>query len=224
VPPIDTSDGRPRARVLLLPIVVFTAVGTVGTALTPALAPHHPLLLIVLEARDRNLLLARHISLVAFVTVGLARRLASDPFFFLLGRHYGDGAVRWLESHGGGPAVRATERAFRRAAYPMLVIFPGAVVCAMAGDAQVPPAVFGVIVVVRTVAALFVIRWVGNVFSAPIDNFLHALDRDLVPATALTVVLVVVWLMWERRRPGVPAPAPRPDDGAADGGGDPGSA
>lgn len=189
-----------RARFLVFPIVVLTAVGTVGTALTPALAPHHPLLLIALEARDRNLLLARHISLLAFVTVGLVRRLASDPFYYLLGRRYGDGAVRWLEAHGGGSAVRATERAFRRAAYPMLVVFPGAVVCALAGDAEVPPAVFGIVIVIRTVAALIAIRLLGDVFSRPIDDLLHTFDRYLVPATALTVAAVVAWFVWDRRR------------------------
>lgn len=190
----------PKARVLAFPIVVFTALGIIGTALTPALAPHHPLVMIALEARDRNLLLARHVALVPFVTVGLVRRLASDPFFYLLGRYYGDNAVRWLEGHGGGSMVRATERAFRRAAYPMLVIFPGAVVCALAGDAQMPALVFAAILVARTLVALFVIRWLGSVFSGPIDGVLRAFDRYVVPATAVTIVVVVMWLWWDRRR------------------------
>jgi hypothetical protein len=66
---------------LLGPIAVFTALGVVGTALTPPLAARHPLLLIAMEARDRNLLLARHVGVAVFLIVGSARRLISDPFF-----------------------------------------------------------------------------------------------------------------------------------------------
>jgi membrane protein DedA with SNARE-associated domain len=176
---------------LVVPIVIVTVLGAVGTAFTPALAARHPLALIALEARDRNLVLARHVALVPFVLVGTARRLVSDPFFFLLGRFHGDRAVRWLEVHGGGRWVRATERAFHKAAYPMLVIFPGAVV-------GMPVAAFAVIVVVRTVAAVFLLRLVGDALGGPIDASIRFFDRYLLPATAVSVLLVVAHLLWTR--------------------------
>lgn len=71
---------------LTAPIALVTALGSIGTALTPYLSVHHPLALLALEARDRNLLLARHVALLPYVVVGSLRRLSTDPLFFLLGR------------------------------------------------------------------------------------------------------------------------------------------
>ena len=189
----------PRAGNLVWPLVGFTLLGAVGTVMTPALAPHHPLALIALEARDRNLLLARHIGLAAFVLAGTARRLVSDPFFYLLGRRHGPAGVEWLERHGGGRAVAATVRAFRRAAYPMLVIFPGAVVCTLAGDAGVPPKIFASVVILRTVAVVLAIRFAGNVFSRPIDSVIHAFDQHLLTTSLIFVAVAGGWMLWEHR-------------------------
>lgn len=206
--------------------MVLVTLGTIGTIFTPALARRHPLVLLVLESRDRNLLAARHAALVPFVVIGVIRRVIADPFFFLLGRHYGEGAVRWLERHAGGPAVvRPVERAFRRAAYPMLVIFPGAIVCALAGEVGIPVTAFVVIVVIRTIAAVFIIRWLGNVFSKPIDATLSFLDRNAVVLTMVLAALTLSWIAWSRwheRRTGegrpmslseLSAEPPAPEDG-----------
>jgi len=195
----STSSVRsPRVRSLVVPIVVFTALGVVGTALTPPLAARHPLLLIAMEARDRNLLLARHVGVAVFLVVGSARRLISDPFFYLLGRHHGAAGIRWFRRHGGGRVVAAMVRAFRRAAYPMLVVFPGAVVCTLAGDAGVPPGAFAAIVVVRTIAVVLMIRLVGNVFAGPVDATIRFFDQHLVATSLVSVVLVAGWMLWER--------------------------
>jgi len=188
------------ASALLFPIGVLTALGAVGTALTPTLAARHPLLLIMLEARDRNLLLARHVGVALFVVTGSLRRLAADPFFYLLGRRHGDAGVQWLERHGGGRVLRTTVRAFRRAAYPMLVVFPGAVVCTLAGDAGIPPAAFTTVIVLRTVAMVLLIKFMGDVFAGPIDATVHFFDAHAAMLTLCTVGAVVGWVLWNRRR------------------------
>ncbi len=198
---LESANGhRPHWAVLAGPIAVVTALGIIGTALTAPLAVHHPLLLLVLEARDRNLLLARHVALVPYLVVGTLRRLCTDPLFYLLGRFYGPDAVAWLERHGGGRIVSLTERAFRRAVYPMLVIFPGAIVCTLAGEVGVPPLLFGGIVIVRTVAVLLLIRWVGNVLAGPIDGLLAFFDHNLAAVTIVSVAATVAWVVAERRR------------------------
>jgi membrane protein DedA with SNARE-associated domain len=180
--------------------VVLTVLGAVGSALTPTLAVRHPLLLIALEARDRNLLLARHVAFVPFLVLGTVRRLASDPFFYLLGRHHGDAGVRWLERHGGGALVRWTERAFRRAAYAMLILFPGAVVCALAGDVGIPVKTFSILIVVRTVVAVVLIRMLGNALATPIDDVLRFFDRWTLTATVASGAAVALYLLWEHLR------------------------
>jgi len=137
---------KPSRRTLVLlvaPIVVITSLGFVATAFTPALAARHPLLLIALDARNRFLVLARGVDLVPFVVVAVLRRSLSDPLFYLLGRFYGEGALRWLERKGGGgQLVVITEKFFHRAGYPMVFLFPGAIVCALAGQTGMAPAGF----------------------------------------------------------------------------------
>jgi uncharacterized membrane protein YdjX (TVP38/TMEM64 family) len=136
---------------------------------------------------------------VPFVIIGSVRRIISDPFFYLLGRHYGQRAVHWLEHHAGGPrVVRTLEKAFKHAAYPMLVVFPGAIVCALAGEVGIPPMVFGIIVVVRTIAAVLLLRMLGNVFAGPIDSVLHFLDRNSVTLTIIFAVSIVGWWAYGR--------------------------
>jgi len=174
--------------------------GIVGSAFTPALAAHHPLLLLFLEARDRNLLLARHVAVVPFVVVSTLRRFSSDPLYFLLGRRYGDAAIRWLERHGGGALVRVTERAFRRAAYPMLVIFPGAVVCALAGEIGIDFRLFVAITIARTLVVVALLRVATDAFAGPIDAVIRFFDRYTTPATIVSVALVVGWFVWERAK------------------------
>lgn len=198
VPP--TRRSRWRLVWLTTPIAVVSGLGIVGSALTPYLSVHHPLVLLLLEARDRNLLLAHHVALLPYVVVGSLRRLCTDPLFFLLGRDYGPAGVRWLDRQGGGRIVRVTEQAFRRGAYPMLIVFPGAVVCTLAGETGVPGTVFAVLIVGRTLGAVFAIRWLADLFSHQVDAALAFFDRFTLPATAATVVAAAVWLLWERRR------------------------
>jgi membrane protein DedA with SNARE-associated domain len=172
---------------------VVAALGTLANALAPALAARHPLLLIALDARNRFLLLARHVDLVPFVVVGTLRRLSSDPLYFLLGRWYGDGAVRWMERKaGGGAFVRLTERVFARASYPMVFLFPGAVPCTLAGATGMSAAAFLALNLSGTVAAVVALRLSADLLAAPVDAVLRFFDRHLVVTTAISIALVVL--------------------------------
>ena len=83
--------------------MILIAIGTVANALTPWLLKNHPLWLVALEARNRNLLAtASRVDVVPFVVFAVVRRMVSDPLFFLLGRLYGDRALRWAERRLGG--------------------------------------------------------------------------------------------------------------------------
>ena len=89
---------------------------------------------------------------------------------------------------------------FRAAAYPMLVVFPGAVVCTLAREVGIPTSIFLVVITVCAVAAVFLIRWLAGVFGPQVDAVLHFFDRFTLPATAATIVAVVLWILWERHR------------------------
>jgi membrane protein DedA with SNARE-associated domain len=205
-PPPEEGQGRrkPRVAVLVTPIIVLGIGATIATALTPALAAKHPLLLITLEARNRNLLLARNVDLVPFMVVATIRRTLTDPLYFLLGHFYGDAVIRWLEKKGGGgAAVRLIEEIFAKASYPMVFLFPGALVCALAGSTGMRPLVFGILNVSGTITAVVLVRKFGDVFGGPVDSVLEFFNRNIVWTTSITVVGVIVWLVWQRRQGGL---------------------
>jgi len=200
----DPERPKPSRRTLILlvtPIVVLTIAGTIGNAFIPTLAADHPLLLIMLDARNRQLVLARHVALPAFFTVAIVRRMLSDPLFFLLGRFYGDSAVRWLEKKGGGGSlVTFTERLFHKkwASYPMVFLFPGAVVCALAGATGMGAGAFMFLNLAGTIAAVAALRLFSDAVASPVEAVIQFFDRHKVATTTVTVLLVVLSLVLSR--------------------------
>jgi len=193
------QPSRIKLRLLVSGIVVVIVAGTIATAFTAPLATRHPLLLITLDARNRYLILARKVDLVPFLIIGTLRRLLSDPLYWLLGRWYGDRAIRWLETKGGGGVlVTFTERVFAKAAYPMVFLFPGAIVCALAGRTGMPFAAFLVVNVAGTIASVSVLRLFGDILGGPVDAILGFFNRHLVATTIVTVSLVVLSLVVNR--------------------------
>jgi len=193
---------RPSRRTLVLlvaPIVVISTMGTIATALTPTLAAKHPLLLIALDARNRFLVLAREVDLVPFVVVAMLRRTLSDPLFYLLGRFYGEGAIRWLEKKaGGGELVNLTERIFKRAGYPMVFAFPGAIVCALAGTTGMSPVGFLIANLAGTLTSVIAVRIFSDAISSPVEALLGFFERNMVATTSVTVALVILSLLLNR--------------------------
>ena len=191
---------RRELVVLLSPIAVLFAASVVGVALTPTLAPEHPLALLVLDARNRTLVLvAKHIDLVPFVLIAVVRRLSSDPLYYVLGRRYGERAVRWVERQFGGSVIRATEVLFRRASYPMVFLFPGALVCALAGQSGMHPMAFGALNVGGTLSMVVVLRAFGTtVLADPVDTVLRFFNDHRLVTTGASVSLVVAWLILQK--------------------------
>lgn len=203
--PGEGQDGerpRPSRRMLVLlvtPIVVLTTMGTIATALTPTLAANHPLLLIAMDARNRMLVLAREVDLVPFLVVGVLRRSLSDPLFYLLGRYYGEGAIRWLEKKGGGGGlVTLTEKIFHRAGYPMVFAFPGAIVCALAGTTGMSPVGFLIANLAGTLTSVIAVRIFSDAISSPVEALLGFFERNMVATTAVSISLVVLSVLLNR--------------------------
>lgn len=185
----------PRGKLVLIvaPIVVLAIVGTATTAMTPYLSAHHPLLLIIMEARNRNLILARRVDLFPFLVIGSLRRILTDPLYYLLGWYYGDRAVRWLEVKAGlGSYARLMERIFKKAAYPAVFLFPGAIVCALAGVVRMRLTVFMALNVAGTLAAVITLKAFGDVFAGPVDAVVGFFDRNLLVTSVISVLLVLV--------------------------------
>lgn len=217
-----TKPSRRTLVLLVTPIVLITAMGFIATAFTPTLATRHPLLLIALDARNRFLVLAREVDLVPFVVVAVLRRSFSDPLFYLLGRFYGEGALRWLEKKGGGgELVVLTEKFFHRAGYPMVFLFPGAIVCALAGQTGMSPVGFLVANLAGTLTSVFAVRVFSDAISSPVESLLGFFDRNIVLTTVVSVSLVVLSLVLNRAQGKLDADLDELDGDKTEGGTEP---
>lgn len=203
---IPADRPAPSRRTLALivgPILAVVVVGTLGNMLHPQLLKDHPLWLVAMEPRNRFLLLAAaRVDFVPFLVVATVRRLLSDPLFFLLGALYGDAGVRWVERRLGDDVgiVRAIERGFSKAAPVMVFLFPGAIVCVLAGATGMRVVTFLVLNLAGTVAAVTVLYRFAEVFDGPLGAVNRFYANNAKVLTVLSVVITLAWLWNQRRR------------------------
>lgn len=201
--PEPSRHSRRRLALLVAPIIGLIIASNVGDALATTLATTHPLTLIALNSRSRNLVLVTNsLDAVSYYGVATLRLLVSDPLFFLLGAWYGETAVQWMErrTRSFGGTMRQIERWFGRAAYPLVFLAPNNIVCLMAGAAGMNVAGFLVANVAGTLLRLYLIRRVGEAFEAPIDDLLGFLSEYRIPLLILSVVIVAASSLFELRR------------------------
>jgi membrane protein DedA with SNARE-associated domain len=213
--PARQAPGRRRVVLVAVCLAVVATSAVVGNALAPTLLVRHPLLLLALNATTRHLVLtSTSVDLVPYVVVGLGRRLLEDPFLFLLGRWYGDDAIRWVDDKvGGGAYLRAVQRNFHRVGWLLVALAPGGVVCVLAGTSRMRTAVFLVLNIGGTLATIVVLRRFGDAFAGPIQALLAFSADNLVALTTLSVALTVVWVLRRhRRRRHAPAPLAPPQE------------
>jgi membrane protein DedA with SNARE-associated domain len=199
-----TPPSRLRLWLVVAPLTVLVIASWVADATWTQLVDRHPLLLITLNARIRNLVLVTNeLDAFPYYTVGFLRLVVSDPLFYLLGWWYGDRAVTWIEGRSAsfGGMIRTWERLFTKAAWPLVAIAPNNFICLFAGAAGMAPSVFLVLNVGGTIARLYLIRVLGEAFEAPIDTVIGFIQDYRLPLTILAAGLVVVTI-WQDRRAG----------------------
>lgn len=191
---------------LLVPVVVIFGTAAAGNALFPALVTSHPLVLLALNATTRHLVAtANSVDVVPYVTVALARRLVEDPFLYLLGRRYGDGAVEWLGRRlGAGRLLDAVRRRFRVGGLFLVFFFPGGVVCVLAGASGMPLWLFLALNVAGTLVTIFLLRSAGEELEGPLTRALDVVGDNVVTLTILSVLVTAAVVARRRRRAGVP--------------------
>ena len=205
--PIEADPPRPplsrrTLTLIVVPLVAMVIAANIGDALAPQWVDRHPLWLIALNARNRNLVLVtNNLDAWSYYLVGGVRLLLSDPLFYLLGFFYGDRAVVWLERRSTtfGEIIRSWEKLFRRASYPLVFIAPNNFICLFAGSAGMRPAAFATLNISGTAVRLYLIRKLGEAFSSPIDSLLSFIQDYRLPLTAVTVGLVALTLLNDRR-------------------------
>ena len=200
----ESPGRRPPLAWVVTPIVGLVIAAYIGDALTTTWADKHPLWLTMLNARNRVLVLTTNqLDAVTFYVVAGLRLLAADPLFFLLGRWYGDAMVVWVEKRSStfGEQIRLYERAFAKAAYPLVFIAPNTYICLFAGASGMPVAGFFITNIAGTVLRLYLIRRVGEAFDEPIQAVLRFFARYRLPLFIFSVALVT-FIIWSDRRKG----------------------
>jgi membrane protein DedA with SNARE-associated domain len=195
---------RPPLAWVVTPIIVLVAAAYLGDALTTTWADKHPLLLLMLNARNRILVLVTNqLDPVTFYVVAGLRLLAADPLFFILGRWYGDAMVVWVEKRSStfGEQIRLYERAFAKAAYPLVFIAPNTYICLFAGASGMPVGGFFAANIAGTILRLYLIRRVGEAFDEPIQAVLRFFGEYRLPLFIFSVALVA-FIIWSDRRKG----------------------
>jgi membrane protein DedA with SNARE-associated domain len=199
-----TRPSRSRLALVVAPIIALIVAGYIGDALTTTWARDHPLLLVALNARSRILVLVTNqLDAVSYYTAASLRLLASDPLFYLLGRWYGDAMIQWVENRSKtfGEQIRLYERAFAKAAYPLVFLMPNPYICVFAGASGMRVGAFFSLNIAGTIARLYFIRRVGEAFDEPIQAVLRFFARYRLPLFVLSVALLF-FILWSDRRSG----------------------
>lgn len=169
-----------RKAVVALVSVLFAA-GTLGTNLGPAWVDEHPLLVLALSSRNRNLIGSiPFVDPLTFFTVGFFRLLLAAVALFWVGRWYGDRALRWTESQiGEMPAIyHWTERITRRAGWVAVFFMPGSnIVCLLVGHMKMYPRQFVTVACAGIAVRLTVLWFGGKAFEGQIETAVSWINR-----------------------------------------------
>lgn len=168
---------------LLGAYVALVIASNVGSILAPSMVNDQPTLLLALSARNRHLLLtvAADINAVAYWLVGGARLAVAGAVCFLLGRHFGERGLAWIERQTNGelPATFVwLERAVDKAGAALVVLMPASnVVAALVGVRGMTPRKFCALLAVGIAIRLATFWFLGVTFEEPLDRVLDWIDR-----------------------------------------------
>lgn len=201
--PARPLPSRTKLTIVAIPIIGLIILSNVGDALAPDLVNSHPLRLLAMNARNRNLILVtNNLDAPSYYIVGTLRLLLADPLFFLLGHWYGDTAIQWMERRTKtfGSTLRQLEGWFGKAAYPIVFIAPNQYICLFAGAAGMSVTGFFIANITGTIARLYLIRRLGEAFEAPIDDVLEWIRDYRTPLLVFSIGLFAVVMINELRK------------------------
>jgi len=220
-PPVPGPPGHLARNAVIAILIAFVVASNVGNLFFSVLISDHPAVFIALNPSNRNLALASgDVAAPAFYLIGFLRLVGPDPLFFLLGRWYGDAAIRWMERKAPayGELLRQLERWFDKARLPVVAIAPNNPVCLFAGAAGMSVGAFALANVVGTIGRLVLIRLFSNLFEGPLGSARGFIGQYRWPLLVVSFVVVglTVWSDRRRGRDGIGDLAHLDEDIAAD--------
>ena len=183
-------------------LIAFVVAANLGNLFLSILVEDRPLLFIGLNAQNRNLALASgELSAWSFYLVGFLRLVGPDPLFFLLGRWYGDAAIRWMErtapSYGG--LLRQLETWFDKARFPVVAFAPNNPICLFAGAAGMSWGAFIAANTIGTIIRLALIRAFSSAFEGPLGSLKGFIGDYRWPILAFSALLVGLTMFSDRK-------------------------
>jgi membrane protein DedA with SNARE-associated domain len=210
----EAADVGARKRIplpwLITPIVVLSLMGTVSDILGPNLIVEHPQLQMFLNPRNRYMILAAAtVEIVPFFLIGFLRLTLSDPIGFVLGRQYGDAALKWAgdKMGDGGRFIGRLERFFGKAAPVIILIAPNLYMCLLAGASGMKVRLFIALNVTGTIGRLVLFRAVGHAFRDELLDFVDWIGRNQKWLILVSFAVVAVQMGRARRRGQLETPA-----------------
>jgi membrane protein DedA with SNARE-associated domain len=186
-----------RLPVLLPAVAVHHTLALLGTIFFAALVTKHPAGLLALSSRNRHLLLVVPTGIGAFAFFGIAFFRITLPAipYYVLGRRYGSSGLAWLEREAGGtPAtISWVEKAFTKAAAPVVLLMPASnVVSLLAGHRRMPARLFATLIVAGVIGRLVFFWYLGKALKDPLTTLLDWIQRYQWWIVAAFFVLSVV--------------------------------
>jgi membrane protein DedA with SNARE-associated domain len=193
---------RRKLTILLVPIVAFSATGTIINLAAPALINDHPLVVIFFNPINRYLILASNrVETWEFFFVAFFRLVLTDPLYFLLGRWFGDGALDWIENKTGNSGmIPFVKKWFGRAGPVIVFLAPNAYVCLLAGAARMRLRLFIALNVTGTIGRLILIKATGNALEPVLDPVLNFIKRYQWQLVAVSIAIFAIQSITNRKK------------------------
>lgn len=174
-------------------LVVCTNVANASWA---AIATDHPVRLIMLSSRNRFLIAASpNIGFATWALVATVRIGVMAIVCHLIGREYGDRALRWFWRYLGMPQeqVGKFEQAFAKAEWFVVPFFVGSnIVWVLSGAARTTWRRLAPMMAVGLAARLALLWWLAKTFESEVTATLRWIDRYQWWFFAASIIVVVV--------------------------------
>jgi len=193
------AEPAPRTGPLWVAGFVALVVCTnIAAASWAALESEHPLKLLALSSRNRYLVLtvpALSDSFLQWAVVGALRLAAAAVVCHMIGRCYGDRALRWFWRFLGMPQeqVAKFEQQVAKAEWVVVPFFVGSnIVWALTGAAKTDWKRLAPMFVVGVAARLALIWWLAKAFESQLRSVIDWTSRYQVWIIVVSVAVVVL--------------------------------
>lgn len=205
--PLDAPPVPRHGPVWVVLFVALVICTNIANATWAKLDDEHPLRLLALSARNRNLVFTVPFvdSPVSWALVGAVRLAAAAVVCHMIGRCYGDRALRWFWRFLGMPQeqVRTFEQQVAKAEWIIVPWFVGSnIVWALTGAAATTWRRLVPMFAVGVAARFALLWWLSKAFESEVRSVVGWTNRYQLWIILVSIVLVVVVNLRNFRRGG----------------------